>query len=153
MKKWSNIKQKEILSERISVDCNTTEMFDIERKEVQEHSKFVGKNLQNVTDNRHYRKKQNKLYSDVVKSTDLSIEEAPESGNTIIDLKNIQSILLRDENLKSSKIQSSPPDICTDSSSSGNASSNVSVKVESETFPMQDEELIEILEELQKPIK
>ena len=98
-------------------------------------------------------KKQNKLYSDVVKSVDSSVEEAPESGKTSINLKNIQSMLLRDENLKSSKIQSSPPDICTDSSSSGNASSNVSVKVESETFPMQDEELIEILEELQKPIK
>ena len=150
MKKWNNIKQKEILSERISADCNTTEKFDIERKEVQEHSKFVGfaKNLQNVTDKRQYRKKQNKLYSDVVKSVDSSSEEAPESGKTIIDLKNIQSLLLRDEDLKSSKIQSSPPDICTDSSSSGNASPNVSLKVESETFSTQDEELLEILEEL-----
>ena len=72
---------------------------------------------------------------------------------TIIYLKNIQSILLRGKNLKSSKIQCSPPDICTDSSSSGNASSNVSLKIESETFSMLDEELFEILEELQKPIK
>ena len=126
MKKWNNIKQKEILS----ADCSTTDKFDIERKEVQEHSKCVGKNLQNITDNTHYRKRQNKLYSDVVKSIDSSVEEAPESGKTIIDLKNIQSILLRDENLKSSKIQTSPPDIFTDSFSSGNASSNVSLKVE-----------------------
>ena len=36
----------------------------------------------------------------------------------------------RDENLKSSKIQNSPPDICMGSSSSGNASSNVSLNVE-----------------------
>ena len=81
------------------------------------------------------------------------MEKAPESGKTIMNLKNIQSILLRDENLKSSKIQNSPPDICTDSSSSGNASSNVSLKVESETFSTQDEDLLDILVELQKPIK
>ena len=61
---------------------------------------------------------------------------------------------MRDGNLKSSKIQNSPPDICTDSSSSGNASSNVSLNVESEkVFSTQDEELLEILEELQKPTK
>ena len=76
MKKWNNIKQKEILS----VDFITTENFDIERKLVQEHSKFVCKNLKNVTDDRHYSKKPNKLYSDVVKSVDSSIEEALESG-------------------------------------------------------------------------
>ena len=54
--------------------------------------------------------------------------------------------------MKSSKIQNSPPDIYTDNSSSGNASSNVSLNVESEkVFSTQDEELLEILEELQKP--
>ena len=51
-----------------------------------------------------------------------------------VDLKNIQSILLRDENLNSSKIQNSLPDICIDSSSSGNASSNDSMNDESETL-------------------
>ena len=60
---------------------------------------------------------------------------------------------MRDKNLKSSKIQNSPPDICTDSSSSGSTSLNVSLNVESEMFSTQDEELLEILEELQKPIK
>ena len=80
LKKWNHIKQKEISLERISVDYNTTEKSDIERKEVKQHSKLVIKNLQNVTDNRHYRKKQNKLYSDVVKSVDSSNEEASESG-------------------------------------------------------------------------
>ena len=69
-----------------------------------------------------------------------SIEETPESGKTVVDLKNIQSILLRDENLNSSKIQNSPPHICTDSSSSGNAYSNVSLNVEWEIFSTQDEE-------------
>ena len=55
--------------------------------------------------------------------------------------------------MKSSTIQNSPPDICTDSSSSGSTSLNVSLNVESEMFSMQDEELLEILEERQKPIK
>ena len=41
--------------------------------------------------------KKNKLYRDAVKSVVLSIEEAPENGKTVIDLKNIHSILLRDE--------------------------------------------------------
>ena len=104
---------------------------------MQEDSKFAdfAKNLQNVTHNKHYRKTGTKRYCDIVKSVDSSTKEAPENSKTIVDLKNIQSILMRDENLKSSKIRNSPPDICTDISSSGNASSNVSLNVESEIFP------------------
>ena len=56
------------------------------------------------------------------------------------------------KNLNSSKIQNYPPDICTDSSSSGNASSNVLLNVKSEIFSIQYE-LLEFVEELQKPIK
>ena len=87
------------------VDYNTTEKLDIKRKEMQENSKLADftKTPQNITDNRQYRKRKTKLYSDVVKSVDSSTEEAPGSGKTIIDLKNIESILLRDENLNSSK--------------------------------------------------
>ena len=138
------------------VDYNTVENLDIKRKEMQEDSKFADfpKNLQNVTNNRQYRKRGTKLYSDVVKSVDSSTEQAKENSNTIVDLKNIQSIFMRDENLKSSKIQNSPPDFCTDSSGSGNAYSNVSLNVKSKkNFSTQDEELLEILEELQKPTK
>ena len=47
--------------------------------------------------------------------------------------------------MKSFKIQNAPPYICTNSSSSGNASSNVSLNVQSEIFSMQDEEPLEIL--------
>ena len=138
------------------VDYNTVENLDIKRKEMQEDSKFADfpKNLQNVTDNRQYRKRGTKLYSDVVKSVDSSTEQAKENSNTIVDLKNVQSIFMRDENLKSSKIENSPPDFCTDSSSSGNAYWNVSLNVKSKKkFSAQDEELLEILEELQKPTK
>ena len=79
-------------------------------------SKVIGfdKNLQNITDNKQYRKEKTKLHSDVVKVFASSNEEAPESGKTVVDLKNIQSILLRDKNLNSSKIQNSPPDIWTE---------------------------------------
>ena len=52
---------------------------------------------------------------------------------------------MRDEKFNSFKIQNPPPHICTDSSSSGNASSNVSLNVQSEIFSMQDEEPLEIL--------
>ena len=50
------------------------------------------------------------------------------------------------------KIQNSPPHVCADSSSSGNASSNFSLNVKSEIFSTQDEEPLEILG-LQKPSK
>ena len=72
-------------------------------------------NLENITNNRLYRKKNMKLFSDVVKSNNQSTTEV---GKTVIDLKHIQSMLIRDETLNSSKIQSSPPDICTDNSQS-----------------------------------
>ena len=60
---------------------------------------------------------------------------------------------MRDENLNSSKTQTSTLDIYIDSSSSGGASPNVSLNVESEMFSTQIEQFLKILEELQKPIK
>ena len=85
MKKWNNIKQKNILLEKISVDYNTTDNLDIKRKEMQEDSKFVdfAKNLKNVTDDRQYRKRKTRLYSDVVKSVDSSTKEASESSKML----------------------------------------------------------------------
>ena len=82
LKKWNNVKQKKILSERILVGYNTAENLDIKRKEMQEENKFVNfaKNLQNVTDNRQYRKKGTKRYGDAVKSVDSSTKEAPENN-------------------------------------------------------------------------
>ena len=58
LKKRNYIKQREILLDRILVD-STTEKLDNERKEVQKKSKIVDydKDLQNITDNRQYRKK------------------------------------------------------------------------------------------------
>ena len=56
-------------------------------------------NIQNIKDNRQYRKKKKKLSSDVVKSVISSMEEAPESGKTAAKI--IQVVLLRDENLNS----------------------------------------------------
>ena len=85
MKKWNNIKQKNILLEKISVDYNTTDNLDIKRKEMQEDSKFVdfAKNLKNVTNDRQYRKRKTRLYSDVVKSVDSSTKEASESSKML----------------------------------------------------------------------
>ena len=85
MKKWNNIKQKNILLEKISADYNTTDNLDIKRKAMQEDSKFVdfAKNLKNVTDDRQYRKRKTRLYSDVVKSVDSSTKEASESSKML----------------------------------------------------------------------
>ena len=84
-----------------------------------------------------------KRYSDVFKPFGSSTKEAPGNNQAIVDLKDIQSILLRDKNLTSYKIQNSPPDICTDSSRSGNAFSKVSLNIKSEkVFSTQDEELL-----------
>ena len=85
MKKWNNIKQKNILLEKISVDYNTTDNLDIKRKAMQEDSRFVdfAKNLKNVTDDRQYRKRKTRLYSDVVKSVDSSTKEASESSKML----------------------------------------------------------------------
>ena len=85
MKKWNNIKQKNILLEKISVDYNTTDNLDIKRKAMQEDSKFVdfAKNLKNVTDDRQYMKRKTRLYSDVVKSVDSSTKEASESSKML----------------------------------------------------------------------
>ena len=71
--------------EKISVDYNTTDNLDIKRKEIQEDSKFVdfSKNLKNVTDDRQYRKRKTRLYSDVVKSVDSSTKEASESSKML----------------------------------------------------------------------
>ena len=85
MRKWNNIKQKNILLEKISVDYNTTDNLDIKRKAMQEDSKFVdfAKNLKNVTNDRQYRKRKTRLYSDVVKSVDSSTKEASESSKML----------------------------------------------------------------------
>ena len=48
-----------------------------------------------------------KRYSDVFKPFGSSTKEAPGNNQAIVDLKDIQSILLREKNLKSSKIENS----------------------------------------------
>ena len=108
----------------------------------------IQNNLENITDNRIYRKKKMRLFSDVVKSEKPSTAVGEESGKANIDLDNIQSILLRDEKLNSSKIQNSPPDICTDTSESVNTSNNsiVPTNVKTNVFSTQDLELLEILD-------
>ena len=86
-----------MLSERIWVDNNATEKLDIERKGVKEKSVNIDfdKNLQNITDDKQNRKN---FFSDVVKSAVSYIEETPENGKTVVTLKNIHFILLRDDN-------------------------------------------------------
>ena len=101
---------------------------------MQGKSKLVdfAENLQ-ITDNRRYRtKKPNFRVMFLNPLLHLLKKFLKVVRLFIVDLKNIQSILLRDENLNYSKAQNSPRDICIDSASSGNASSNDSMNDESE---------------------
>ena len=91
MKKWNNIKQKEILSERVSADNSTTKKLGIERKELHEMSK--NKNLQTIADNRQYRKKK-KITVMFLNPLFHLLKKLQKVLRLFVDLKNIQPILL-----------------------------------------------------------
>ena len=91
MKKWNDIKQKEILSKRVSADNSTTEKLGIERKELQEMSK--NKNLQTIADNRQYRKKK-KFTVMFLNPLFHLLKKLQKVLRLFVDLKNIQPILL-----------------------------------------------------------
>ena len=90
--------------------------------------------VDNVTDNRRYRKKASKTYAEVVSGTpnateskcnfemkDTKINEVPHKNKERINLTSIFENLLRD-NLSIPQEILSPPKICTDTSLSGNTS-------------------------------
>lgn len=81
----------------------------------------------NVTDNRKWRKKDSNIFTDVVESVESPTVRNDETGRgeESINLENIRSVLLRNEAVSSSKtpskLQISPPSICTGLSSSLNS--------------------------------
>ena len=75
------------------------------------------------------------------------------NGEKTIDLTEIKNILLQDEKLNSSRIQTSPPTRVTNSSLSINTS-NISENMSDLDFlSSQGEDLVNILEELQNRIE
>ena len=90
--------------------------------------------VDNVTDNRRYRKKASQTYAEVVSETpnateskcnvemkDTMINEVPHKNKEGINLTSIFENLLRDNSSIPQEILS-PPKICTDTSLSGNTS-------------------------------
>ena len=112
-----------------------------------------------ITDNRTARKKIQKTYAQAVtenveKTTDqnascLKKELQLGNGEKTIDLTKIKNILLQDEKLNSSRIQTSPPVRVTNSSTSRNTSNISENMFDLDFLSTQDEDLVNILEELQ----
>ena len=71
------------------------------------------------------------------------------NGEKTIDLTEIKNVLLQDEKLNSSRIQTSPPVRVTNSSSSINTSNISENTFDLDFLSLQDEDLVNILEELQ----
>ena len=113
--------------------------------------------VDNVTDNRRYRKKTSRSYAEVVSGTpdakkvkmkNTNKNEVPHNKKEgIINLESIFEDLLRD-NVSIRQETLSPPNICTNSSLSDNNFSNVSGA--SENLDDQDFEILNILEDLLK---
>ena len=112
--------------------------------------------VDNVTDNRRYRKKASKTHAAIVSGTpnptDLNVEMKDTKVNGVphknkgINLTSIFENLLRDNSSKPQETLSLPK-ICTDTFLSGNTSS---VLCTSENLDNQDFEILNILEDLLK---
>ena len=110
--------------------------------------------MMHVTDNQKARKR--KTYADVVKATqtqplvseNISSHVNEKYGENQFDLGKIKSLLIKDENLNSSRIATSPPNIINNMSIVSNCSNFFSKSGEFETFDTQDRVLLDILEEL-----
>ena len=113
--------------------------------------------VDNVTNNRRYRKKASKTYAEVVSETpnatdsnvemkDTKTKEVPHKDKEGINLTSIFDNLLRD-NSSIPQETLSPPKICIDTSLSGNTSN---VLCTSENIDNQDFEFLNILEDLLK---
>ena len=110
--------------------------------------------MMNITDNRKARKRKN--YADIVKVTKaqpLILENKSSHGNkkdgeNQLDLEKINSLLIKDEKLNSSRIVTSPPKMISNTSIASNSSNSFSKVGDFETFDTQDRELLDVLEEL-----
>ena len=70
-------------------------------------------------------------------------------SNDTVNLYEIYNQLLENESKNISKVEISPPKVCTNSTSSSNASDSIVVEDNPTILSSQDEEILSILEELQ----
>ena len=71
-------------------------------------------------------------------------------SNDMVNLSEIYYQLLEDELNNASKVETSPPKVCTNSASSSNASDSIAVEDNPTILSSQDGEVLSILEELQR---
>ena len=101
-------------------------------------------NTKFVTDNQKARLKKSKTYAEVLQSS--QGQNFSSSGENVIKLEAIKKDLLNSKN--SSIISTSPPALCTNTSSPENSSAYKCNSLSLEST--QDREFLDILEELQK---
>ena len=85
-----------------------------------------------------------KSYAEAVKYNRINI------SNDTVNLSEIYNQLLEDELNNTSKVEVSPPKVCTNSASSSNASDSIDVEDSFTISSSQDVEILSILEELQR---
>ena len=172
-KKWSKIKNLEKNSPNLEETYIKKASED--EKQVQALEKInTDSNIQTIpeqliTDNRLWRRKRTKVnetiskgiseYNNVSLAEKKTLDKAtyadvvrnsPSPSKSKIDFRDIYFDLLKDEAKNDSKIEISPPSICTSSAETQNSSHSFDQSAaDTEYFTSQDRELISILEELQ----
>ena len=144
---------------KANVDSNKTKNENTKTESAIDEMTVVKVNEFFITDNCTARKKKQKTYAlavteNVEKTTDRNVsclkkELQLGNGEKTIDLTKIKNVLLQDEKLNSSRIQTSPPVRFTNSSTSRNTLNTSENMFDLAFLSTQDEDLVNILEELQ----
>ena len=156
-KKWEKVKAHKSLNPSRNKTQETTEEIqknsrDTENNEIRDLPVTV--NMTHVTDNRKARKR--KASVDVVKVTQTqplvseikSCHFNENNGESQVDIEKNISLLMKDENLNSSRIATLTPKIINNTSIVSSSSDAFRKSGDFETFDTQDREFLDILEEL-----
>ena len=100
-----------------------------------------------LTEDKQQGDENGKSYAEAVKYNRINI------SNDTVNLSEIYNQLLEDELNNTSKVEISPPKVCTNSASSSNASDSIAVEDNPTILSSQNEEIFSILEELQRKSK
>ena len=175
-KKWKKFKEKQTSESKkleskgeLTKSLSDTSLCLLIKKEEFSTSKVTERNesadialeslAKNVTDNRAFKKKkskqQRKVNIDTGKETDsdktllTDADRVKKPTEQVVDLSEIYSDLLAGEN-RSSKMDTSPPNLCTNSAHISNDSGSPNGEKNEPLFCTQDKEILSILEELEQ---
>ena len=146
-----------MVSEAINVDSNNIQNENTRTESAIDEINVVKVNETFITDNRTTRQKKHKAQRTYVQAVTENVEKTTDqnvsylkkelqlwSGKKTIELTKIKNILLQDEKLYSSRVQTSLPIRVINSSPSGNTS-NISENIfDLDFFSSQDEDLMNI---------